>query len=227
MKFAVALALLFATPVLAQEVGHPPSTSPYRDIPTPQRLSAFVGYLFAAEGELGAIPKDAPLFGLRYEVTVGGPAQFFARAAFAPSKRNAYDPSKPPATRSLGEVSAPLTMIDVGFSFNLTGQKSWHNLVPTAGFGVGIASSMKTTEGDPYRFGTKFLFTTDFGLRYLPPGRSLEWRVNVGNALYQTRFPTPYFVSTSGAPLLGSDVARSKYRFNWTLTAGAAYPIFR
>ena len=228
MKFTAVFALLFATPVLAQSVGHSPSSSPYRDIPTPQRISVFAGYYIASQDDLDALPGSAPLFGARYEVTVGGPAQFFSRVAFAPSKRNAYDPTAPLGNRSLGKVSAPLYFLDVGFSFNLTGQKSWHNLVPTAGFGIGIASSTKRTEDDPFRLGTKFSLSTDFGIRYVPEGRSLEARINVGNTFYQTKYPEAYFTgATDGTSLLPSSAARSKFRANWMLTAGLAYPIFR
>jgi hypothetical protein len=225
---AIAAALLFATPLVAQDVGYPPSSSPYRDIPTPQRITLFGGYFVASKDKIGAIPKSAPLVGLRYEVTVGGPAQFFARTAFAPSKRNAYDPARPQATRSLGEVSAPLYFADIGFSFNLTGQKSWNHLVPTVGFGLGLVSSMKRTENDPFRLGTKFAFSTDFGVRYVPEGRSLEWRVNLGNTFYQTRYPAQYTtLAGDGTSLLPEGSSRSSYRMNWTLTAGLSYPIFR
>lgn len=210
----------------AQDVGHSPDNSPYRDIETPQRFSVFVGYLAASKDKIGAIPHSAPMFGARYEVAVGGPAQFFARIAYAPSKRNAYDPTALAANRDLGEVSIPLYFTDLGFSFNLTGKKSWNNIIPTAGFGIGIVSGTKNTELDPYRFGTKFTISTDIGVKYLAKN-DWEFRTNIGNMIYQTKYPTPYFnAGVAGSPLVTSG-KRSSYRNNWVLTVGGSVPIFR
>ncbi len=227
MKLAVVFALLFATPALAQDVGYSPENSPYRDIPTPQRLSVFAGYFSTSQDKIGAIPKSAPLIGVRYEVTVGGPAQFFARVAYANSKRNSFDPTQTEPNRPLGEAKVPILLTDVGFSFNLTGQKSWHNFVPTVGFAAGAVNSRKRNDLDPFRLGTQFTLSTDFGIRYLFEN-ALEARVNVGNTFYQTRYPNSYFTqATDGTSLLPSTTERSKFRNNWMFSTGLAFPIFR
>jgi hypothetical protein len=228
LTFACLFSVLCAAPVAAQQVvGYPPSQSPYRDLETPQRITVYAGYFLAGKDPIGAHPHSAPMIGARYEVTVGGPAQFFVRLAFANSKRNAYDPSEIQANRSLGTVNAPLLFGDLGFSFNLTGQKSWHHLVPTAGFALGAVNASTRTTNDPYYFGTSFEVSTDFGIRYVP-NNDLEARFNLGNTLYQTRYPTAYYTqATDGTSLLQAGTSRSSYRNNWMFTAGVSFPIFR
>lgn len=226
----VTATLLFACSAFtlqAQDIGYPPDKSPYEDIPTHQRLTFYTGYFKAAKDQLGAIPQSAPQFGVRYEVTVGGPAQFFTRIAFVPSKRNAYDPGALPANRDLGEVSIPMYFVDLGFSFNLTGQKSWKKIVPTAGFAVGLVNANTQTEGDQYRFGTQFTISTELGLRYLL-NDTWELRGNVGNTLYRTRYPNTYFVAgPTGESLLPANASRKGYKNNITTSLGLSYPIFR
>lgn len=229
--YAAALLVLATTagvPALAQQVGYPPAQSPYRDLTTSQRLTLFGGYYSAHEDVLGVVPNSAPLIGVQYEITVGGPAQFFARLQRASSRRNVYDPTKPQASRSLGTVSDPLYLADIGFSFNLTGQKSWHHLVPTAGFGIGFARAEGSAPADPYLFGTQFAMMGDLGVRYVVSD-ALELRLGLGNTLYQNHYPSAYYVKGTAdtTALLSPNTAKSSYLNNWRLTAGVAFPLFR
>jgi hypothetical protein len=206
-------------------VGHAPSSSPYNDIESPQRIWLFGGYFKAGKDAAGAAPQSAPLFGAQYEVTIGGPAQFFVRAERVSSQRITYNPADPTAKRDT--VSDPLWLADLGFSFNLTGQKSWHNIVPTLAFGVGVAGLKQAVGTDPYHFGTQFQFSTDFDINYMLT-RSSQLRLGVGSTLYQNHYPNGYYVATgSNPPLLGSNVAKSSYLNSWRFTAGLAVPIFR
>ena len=69
--------LAVAMPAAAQkvDVGYSPPKSPFRDLEYHQELTLFVGYFSAAKDTAGAAPKSAAMEGLRYEITVGGPAQ--------------------------------------------------------------------------------------------------------------------------------------------------------
>ncbi len=215
------------TPVHGQEAGYPPSKSPYQDLESPQRIFLFGGYFAAGKDRIGAAPQSAPLFGAQYEVSIGGPAQFFVRAARASSKRDTFDPSQPKATRSLGTIGDPLWLVDLGFLFDLTGQKSWHHLVPTFAFGVGLANARASTADDPYSFGTQFAFNTDLGIRYVP-GNTYDVRLGIGNTFYQNHYPTGYYVATSdGTSLIGNGIAKTSYLNSWRLTAGLSVPLFR
>jgi hypothetical protein len=242
VKLAVKLATTFlfaglsslaADTAFAQQVGYPPSKSPYQDIDWSQHLTLFGGYYHAGKDDVGAMPGSAPMFGLRYEVDIAGPAQFYARVARVNSDRNTFDPTA--TTRALqakGKVSNPLYLTDVGFSFNLTGRKSWHNIVPVVGFGIGIASAAKSSdaaaEKDPYRFGTQFLFDGQIGVRVIP-SRRFELRFLLDNMWYQNHYPGSYFPTgtTDTVSVVGSEASKSSYKANFGLTAGISVPLFK
>ena len=123
--------ITIATTAGAQvSVGYPPQKSPYRDLEYHSELTAFGGYFSPASEPAGVAPRGGPMGGIRYEVNVGGPVQLVARFARASSERNVIDPTLPAASRALGSVSWPVYLADVGFSLNLTGQRSWHGIVP-------------------------------------------------------------------------------------------------
>ncbi len=217
-------------PVVGPVVGHRPADSPFHDVKPSQHITVFGGYFDTPQDEIGATPRGGALIGLRYDLPVSGPAEFFVRAQRVSSHRTAFDPSLPAATRSLGDQSVPLYVADLGFALNLTGQKSWHSLIPVIGLGAGIATASNSSTGgkDPYNFGTQFAITADAGLRIVP-GNSYEIRLMAGNVLYQNHYPTAYYAApVAGAnPLLSANTARSGYRANWTYTAGLAVPLFR
>ncbi|MGI8547248.1 MAG: hypothetical protein ACR2M1_07930 [Gemmatimonadaceae bacterium] len=240
-SFAVSLAvaliasapLVASAPLKAQSVGpvvgHRPAESPFHDVKPSQHITVFGGYFDTPQDEIGATPRGGALIGLRYDLPVSGPAEFFVRAQRVSSHRTAFDPSLPAATHSLGDQSVQLYIADLGFALNLTGQKSWHSLIPVIGLGAGIATASRSSGGkDPYNFGTQFAITADAGLRIVP-GNSYEIRLMAGNVLYQNHYPTAYYAApVAGAdPLLSANTARSGYRANWTYTAGLAVPLFR
>ncbi len=74
---AVALAVV-ATSAGAQ-VGHLPQNSPYRDVETSQEFTFFGGHYSAGGDVLDVTPHGGPMFGIRYEKHLGGPAFLMAR----------------------------------------------------------------------------------------------------------------------------------------------------
>ncbi len=233
LAISLATALVLSAPLAAQDitvVGHRPPASPFRDVKPSQHITVLGGYFDAQQDEIGATPRGGALIGLRYDIPVSGPAEFFARAQRVSSHRMAFDAALPAATRSLGDQSVALYIADLGFALNLTGQKSWHGVIPVIAVGLGVASASQPSTGgkDPYKFGTQFAITADAGLRIVP-GNSYEIRLMVGNTLYQNHYPSAYFTAPAGGtdPLLGSGTARSGYRSNLSYTAGLAVPLFR
>jgi hypothetical protein len=137
LAFAITLV---GVPAAAQvDVGYPPPRSPFRDLEYRHELTLFGGYYMAAKDPAGAAPTSAPMEGLRYELVVGGPAQLVFRLARVNSERNVINPLEPRATRNLGVQSWPIYLTDLGFSLNLTGQRSWHGVVPVISGGIGLA----------------------------------------------------------------------------------------
>jgi opacity protein-like surface antigen len=227
---AIALVSLAAGPsVLPAQVvvGHTPETSPYRDITASQRLTIFGGYFSVQQDEVGATPQSGASIGLRYSIPVAGPADFYARFERVSSHREAFNPTKPAETRSLGTQDLGLYVADLGFDFNLTGRRTWHGLVPLVGFGLGITSAPTTTTDDPYDFGTQFSFSVEGGVRFNPTN-SWEIRLNAKPTFYQNHYPAQYFATPAGStPLLAASTARSGFRHAIDYTAGLSLPLFR
>ncbi len=79
--FLSAVALVLAATNARAQVGHLPDNSPYRDLETSQELTFFGGRYRAGPDPIGIAPRGGPMFGLRYEIHVGGPALLMARCS--------------------------------------------------------------------------------------------------------------------------------------------------
>lgn len=215
-------------PLRAQQVGYPPAGSPFRDLEYRQELTLFGGYYAAAKDPARVAPRSGPMVGVRYEAAIGGPAQLMARLGYVWSERRTLDPTAPAASRELGTRSIPLLLTDVGISLNLTGQKSWHHIVPFVSGGFGFVSAGKSSvEKDPYRFGTTFALIYGTGFRFVPGGR-LQARVGLDSYLYRIAYPDAYFLATSdGTSVVKASQVRSFWKNNAALTVGGSYLFFR
>jgi hypothetical protein len=216
------------------QVGYDPAKSPYQDVPWRQGVTAFVGWYNAAIDPAGVAPRSAPMYGVRYDLQLAGPAQLTVRTAATTSKRNVLDPRQPKATRLLGETAAPLLLTDVGITLNLTGQRSWHGLVPTIQFGGGVASDLHPrADIGNYKFGgtsgTTFALSLGSGIRYVPGGRFNRWEVrgDVTDYLFAIKYPSSY-ISTGLTPsVLKANASASSWRHNAGLTLGLTYRFLR
>lgn len=227
MKYLIgALALVVSAAANAQ-VGHLPQNSPYVDLEASQELSVFGGRFSAGRDALGVAPRPGNMFGLRYEIRVGGPAYLMARWGRVSTERGVVDPTKSGAAARLGTRNVSLNLYDVNLVLSLTGQKSFHHIVPVVNLGGGIASCSCTVAPDPYKFGTPFAFSFGGGLRFVPGGR-FQLRADWNDYLYQVKYPTQYFVAPlNGTALAGADQARSFWKNNPSITLGASFLFFR
>jgi hypothetical protein len=222
-----AMALVLATTAGAQ-VGHLPQNSPFRDLETRQEFTFFGGHFNAAGDPAGVAPRGGPMYGLRYEIHVGGPAFLMARWSHVNSERFAVDPLKIGAATQLGKKSVSLNLYDVNLAINLTGEKSYHHIVPVINFGAGIGTCGCDVPKDPYRFGTPFAFSFGGGLRYVPGGR-FQLRADWNDYLYQIKYPAQYYIVPTGATVavVGPRQSRSFWKNNGALTLGASFLFFR
>ena len=231
MKLAwlpIAIALT-AVPAAAQvDVGYPPPNSPFRDLEFRHEMTLFGGYFLAPKDPAGVAPRSAPMEGLRYELTVGGPAQLVFRLARVNSERHVINPLEPRASRDLGSQAWPVYLTDLGFSLNLTGQRSWHGVVPVIAGGIGLASDLdKQDADDPFNIGTTFAFSFGAGLRIVPGGR-FQLRADAGTWMYQLKYPATYYATTSdNTTVLNEKQAKNLWKKNLGLTLGASYLLFR
>ena len=232
---ALAAALLGALPTSARsQVGYDPRESPFEDLDYRQELTAFGGYFAAATDVAGVAPQSGPAVGLRYELRIAGPAQLLARATRVSSERQLLDPAQPAGARGLGVRQQALYLADVGISLNLTGQKSYRNLVPVLNGGFGLVSDFQrradaqtdSVRGG-FKFGTPFAFSFGGGVRWTPGGR-FQLRADVSDYLYQIKYPNAFYTpSSDGTTVLAPDVEQNQWKHNVALTLGASYLFFR
>ncbi|MGH9420746.1 MAG: hypothetical protein ACRD3J_12285, partial [Thermoanaerobaculia bacterium] len=182
----------------------------------------------AAHDPASAAPQAAQMEGIRYEATVGGPAQIYARFARVSSNRNVIDPTAAAAKRVIRTESWPLYLFDAGMSLNLTGQRTFHGVVPVIYTGAGLVSDLDKKELiDPFNVGTNFAFSFGGGLRVVPGGR-FQVRADAGTYLYQTKYPTGYFVSgTDGTAVIPANQAKNFWKRNAAYSLGISYLLFR
>lgn len=213
-----------AAGAVAQDVGYLPSESPFRDLRNRQEITGFAGYYNAAKDPAGVAPTSGPMAGVRYEIRLGGPAQFYASVAGARTDRTVLDPSKGPDERVLGVQDVNLLLADVGISMNLTGQKSWHNVVPVLAAGLGVASDMTSRDPGGFRLGTPFALSFGGGLKWVSRGR-LAVRADVADHLFQVRYPNNYFQPPASgvAPILAPTAKQNVWTHNAALTLGLSY----
>lgn len=227
--FAAVLGLLLPAPALAQ-VGSLPQESPFRDIEYRQSITAFTGWYSAAKDPADVAPRSGPIVGARYDVRIGGPALFTARLGTVFSERRILDPEQAPDEgRLVGVREQGLYLADVGLTVNLTGQKSWHSLVPYTQVGVGVASDFKGRDVGGFKFGTTFAFNFGGGVRWVPRDR-WEVRADVADWLYQIQYPETYYIPTTTGgsdAVLRSGQAKSVWKHNFALTIGGSYSFFR
>jgi len=225
--FFGALALACVATAASAQVGHLPQNSPYRDLETSQEFTVFGGHYDAGKDPIGVAPRDGPMFGARYQLHVGGPAFLMVRWSHINSERFAIDPTAVGAARQLGKRNVAINLYDLDLAINLTGEKSFHHIVPVVNLGAGIGSCSCSVESDPYAFGTPFAFTFGGGLRFVPGGR-FQLTADWNNHLYQLKYPTAYYVTpTGGTAAITGNQARSFWKNNRALTLGASLLFFR
>ena len=224
---SVFLIVGFTAPAAAQ-VGHAPIRSPYVDLEYRQEATLFAGYYDAGKDEAGVAPQGGPMLGLRYELRLAGPALLTSKLAYVSSQRDVIDPRRPASQRVVeNNASWPLYMADVGIAVNLTGQRSFHRIVPFVNGAIGVATDFKSADVGAYRFGTPFAFSLGGGLKWVPAG-NWQTRIDVGTKFYQVKYPSSYYNTASdGTSVLQPNDASSDWTTNFTISIGASYLFFR
>ncbi|HZO19792.1 MAG TPA: hypothetical protein VFB46_12460 [Gemmatimonadaceae bacterium] len=226
-KFALAAVASIAPAALSAQVGHLPQESPFRDVPYRQEITTYSGWYSGAEGSAGVGPQAGPIAGVRYEIRIGGPAFFSVHGGHAFSQRDVIDPLNPPETRHLGTKDVSLILLDAGITLNLTGQKSWHGIIPFTRFGAGVAANVGSRR-DPGNFtiGTPFALVLGTGVRWTGGGR-WQLRFDVTDHLFRLNYPASYSaIPQGGGPPVLADKT-SEWKHNGVFSVGASYIISR
>ncbi|MEO7040059.1 MAG: hypothetical protein ABI446_11920 [Gemmatimonadaceae bacterium] len=224
MKLVLTAALLcLGIAPLAAQVGNVPEKSPYQDFNFRQDFSLWGGYFSGNTGEAGIGPQSSAIFGVRYGLHIGGPASFAFRVGRAASIRNVIDPTKIGAARNLGQVSDPIWIADAGINLALTGQKSFHHVIPEVGVGGGVATSRNKADVGGYRFGTGLAIHGTAGLKYVTHG---PWgaRLDVTDYFWQLSYPGAYFLAPAGGTaVLSARQVQNQWTQNPVLSFGITY----
>ena len=194
--------------------------SAYRDYSEKQSFSLFFGYFGGNRGSAGVGPQGSAIAGLGYLIHLGGPANAFARFSYAKSQRDVVDPALPPTARVTGPIAAPLYMIDIGVTADVTGEKLWHGMTPYAGFDLGLANGSNTPDAGGYKFGTQFYVGLGGGLKYQVKG---PWVVtmNAWFQWWQLHYPPSYFEGTQS--VLPINAPDKDWTTNGVYTIGLSY----
>ncbi len=228
----LALAVFVATSIgapLRAQVGHTPENSPYQDLRGRQAVTIFAGSIAPGGDPAGVGPRNGLQLSGRYELLLTGPLWLQARATFAPQlARTIKDPVLPTATRDIGTSTRPLAAVEVGFGFNLTGNKAWHRIAPQVHSAVGwVTGGTNQFDEGGYKFGNKFTASYGVGTRIVT-GRAWELQVDVTHLFWKYRYPNEY--SGTGAPT-DSSILRgaplSAWKGNAVLSIGMSRFFFR
>lgn len=224
MRRILVVVACMSAQVASAQMGYPPSRSPYVDVEQTQELTPFFGYFSAKHDPAKVAPIGAMLGGFQYEWRAGGPAHLGTDLMVVNSTRTPQDPALAPALRSLGSQSDRLYAMDGFLAISLTGDRSWHHLMPMTTVGVGLITDAKNADTGGFQFGTKFTIPWGMGVRWIPGGGHLQIRADMRDWMYSIAYPEGYYISTTAdPPILSSTTPRSKWGNNFALTFGLSY----
>ena len=202
MRFRLNLtfALLSLAVRLHAQVGHPPSSSPYRDILYNISITPYVGWIGGDGGDIGVGPHDGVVYGARVDYRLSNTLSLGANFESGVLDRLIVDADDPVDARVTGPVSQRLNMLEGTVQLNITGKKSWHGFAPFVGGTAGVAWAEETpADTSGYRFGTRAVLAPLFGFRFLP-GQRIHFRVDGRWLFWQLKYPSSYFDEPADDP---------------------------
>jgi hypothetical protein len=186
------LAVLLIPAALSAQVGHPPHSSPYRDIRKGHTVTANVGYFGGNGGKFNIGPHKGTVFGGRYDIRTGSTMQLGLGIARGNLDRFIVDPFVTLANRRSGPVKQSVTFADLNLQFNVTGGKSWNRIAPFVSAGAGLAFAGSTpADTSRYDFGRKFYFVPGIGVRVFLSDR-LHFRGEARLTFWKLNYPTTF-----------------------------------
>ncbi|MBC7844198.1 MAG: hypothetical protein H7099_17945 [Gemmatimonadaceae bacterium] len=207
---------------LGAQVGSTPESSPFRDLEIRQDLTVLAGPSFGGHDKAGAAPRGGYAIGARYDINLGkSPLAFTASVMRQTATRDILQPGQPLANRVGLNVSQPLWAIDGAFTLLLTGNRSWHSLVPSATFGGGIVTDNKAvTDSSQFKFGTRFAPLFGLGIKFAPLRSRWTVRADFTNRFYSVSYPQTFRDSTPNVPRILTGNTKSSWTRNTMLTLG-------
>lgn len=223
--FALMAAAVLAVAGRAQDTATIHIASPFVNFNQKHGIELYTGYFAGNTGSAHVGPQGGILFGADYFMHIGGPAFVQGRLTYAASQREVLDPILPPASRSLGTTSSPLYMFDAGIYASVTGEKTWHKILPLVGFAMGVAYDPQKPDVGGYTFGTKFYVGLGGSIAYRISG---QWvgRIDLWDYLWQLKYPLNYS-ATGGGGILSVDAPLKEWTNNGVFSVGVSYVFTR
>ncbi len=220
LHLTIAVASLIAGTSAVAQVGTSPERSPFRDVEKRQEVSLLFGPSIGGKDKVGAAPRGGVAGGIRYDVRLGSsPLAFTSSFLRQSASRDILQPGLPLANRIGATVSQPLYMLDAGFTLLLTGNKSWHSVMPSVTAGIGLVTDNKTvTDSSQFKFGNRFSPVLGLGLKYAPQQSRWTVRADITNRFYSVPYPQTFRDSTPGVPRITT--SRSSWTRNTLITLG-------
>lgn len=219
----VAVVLAGTTGTLhAQDVGSAPTKSPFRDTEKRQQVTLLSALTFGGKDIAGAAPRGGLAFGARYDVPLGGsPIDFTGIIMRQNSTRDILQPGLPLANRIGGSKSDGLFFLDAAFTFRVTGNKSWHSMIPyvTAGAGLAVGSG-SVSDSSNFVFGSRFAPSAGVGIKFAPARSRWTVRADITNRFYSVPFPQTFRDSTPGIPRIVGLNSKNDWVRNTMMTLG-------
>ena len=189
---AVGLVVLATPAATLAQVGHPPQSSPFRDIRKGHTLTAVAGYFGGDGGQFGIGPHSGNVFGGRYDIRTGSTVGIGLEIARGTLERFIVDPFVALANRRSGPVKQSVTFAEIDLQFNVTGGKSWNRIAPFVSAGAGLAIAGDTpADTSRFDFGRKFYFAPALGTRVFLSQR-LHLRAEARLTFWKLNYPTTF-----------------------------------
>ena len=186
------LLLLPMPAVLAAQVGHPPHSSPYRDIRKGHSFTVTAGYFKGDGGKFGIGPHSGAVFGGRYDLRIASTIQIGLGVSRGNLDRFIINPFVVLANRRSGPVKQSVTFAELDLHFNLTGGKSWHRIAPYVAASGGVAFAERTANDDSgYNFGKKLYLAPGIGVRFFLSNR-FHLRAEARATFWKLKYPTTF-----------------------------------
>ena len=213
------------------QVGNRPESSPYRDLRAKKALSFTGAYLTGSRGKAGVGPGAGPYLGARFDMHFTGPASMGVTAGLANLDRVVIDPTYGPANRTQDTTTQAIFMVDAGFDLLLTGEKSWHSMIPYIGAGLGLAfgTSVEEDSLSGFSFAVQFTAGPRLGI-WVQPSDRISFRVEAADVIWKLSYPDGFFTipenEPTAPPVLDANVMKdSQWVHHLRLSISLGYAI--
>ncbi len=114
-------------------------SSPYRFVERKTDLGFYAAWLLSDRSNSDLGPKSGPVYGLQFARRLSDPLQISLLGGYFDSERDITDPSPDSPPEVIGTVDQNIVLLALRLQFNLTGARTWHNLIPHLLVGIGLA----------------------------------------------------------------------------------------